>query len=291
MVARPTLPEALRRSLAGWTRPPAIGGNGLVALGAASVDAWLGGGIPRAALHEVFAERTADVAAATGFALAIALRSGAPAAGTLTGKGEGAADPVGAAGLRRGRGGGVHPPGLAELGLDPGRILLVRARDGAAVLRAAAEGARCPALAAVLIQPWGEPRLLDLTATRRLSLAAAGSGVLTVLLRAAATPAPSAAATRWAVLPLPSHAGEGDAAEWANAPGRPAFAIRLLRHRGGVAEGEWRVEWNRDQGCFEDGTAPDARRDRPAPLPRPVVPLLLDRPAAAGKAGRLRRAG
>ena len=77
--------------------------------------------------------------------------------------------------------GALHAPGLAELGLDPDRLILVRARNAADVLRAGAEAVRCPALGAVLMEPWGEPRVLDLTATRRLSLAAAGSGVTLLL--------------------------------------------------------------------------------------------------------------
>ena len=238
----------------------------------------------RAALHEIYAGATADITTATGFALALAARA-APQRPILWAR----QDFVDA------EAGRVHAPGLAELGLDPARILLVRARDAEDVLRAGSEGARCPALGAVLIEPWGEPRRLDLTASRRLALAAEEAGVTTLLLRIAAAEAPSAARTRWLARPLPSRALE------ANAPGMPAFGLRLLRHRGGVrgdaAEREWRVEWDRDRQCFIERTAfpgnalprgaPDA-----APLPRSLVPLPGDGQAAAGGADSgLRRAG
>ncbi|MCQ4189807.1 hypothetical protein NEI07_09400, partial [Methylocystis sp. NLS-7] len=69
--------------------------------------------------------------------------------------------------------------------------------------------------------------------------------------RVSASPAPSAAASRWLVRAAPSRALA------ANAPGSAAFAIFLLRQRGGAAgqeQHEWRVEWNRDRGAFEDRT-------------------------------------
>jgi protein ImuA len=265
-MARSPLPEALRQSLAGLVRKT-VPAAGLVALGVPALDAALGGGIGRGALHEMQSEWTADVAALTGFAIGVALRAaaGQPILWVRQDFAEVEA-------------GGVHPPGLAEFGLDPGRLLLVRARDATQLLRAGGEAVRCSALGAVLLQPWGEPGVLDLTATRRLSLAAEGSGVPALLLRAPARPAPSAAATRWAVRALPSQALE------AGAPGRPAFAIRLLRHRGGVAEQEWQVEWDRDRGCFE----PRLPRGTAA-LPRPVAALPGDRPAAP--AAGLRRTG
>ena len=149
-----------------------------------------------------------------------------------------------------------------------------------------------------------EPRLLDLTASRRLALAAEASGVMTVLLRASSKQDASAARTRWQVSALPSQALES------NAPGNPAFSLRLLRHRGGLAEREWRVEWDRDRQSFQEPsafqepsgfqeqsifparavsteTSPDA-----APLSRSVVSFPADRPAAAGAQGSgFRQAG
>src|SRR5690606_38663201 len=90
---------------------------------------------------------------------------------------------------------------------------------------------------------------------------------------------PSAAQTRWRVGAQPSRALA------ANAPGRPAFAISLQRHRGGVAERQWCVEWNRDRTCFESPGFGNHNlgyfAGLAAPLSRPVVPLPADGQAAA----------
>lgn len=272
---------ALREKLTSAALVAQAGTVDRISFGVASLDATLGGGIRRAALHEVYAGGTADLAAATGFSVGLAIRA-ARMRPILWVRQD----------FLDAETGCLHPPGLVELGLDPSRILLVRARDAEGVLRAGAEAARCAPLGAVLIEPWGESRLLDLTTSRRLALAAEASGVMTVLLRASSRQQASAAQTRWQVSSLPSQALE------ANAPGNPAFNLRLLRHRGGLSEREWRVEWCRDRQSFQEQSAfPDraASPKRPvdaAPLSRPVVSLPADRPAAEGAPGRaIRRAG
>ncbi len=71
-------------------------------------------------------------------------------------------------------------------------------------------------------------------------------------------------------------------------------AVRLVRHRGGVAEQQWRLEWDRDRGCFHDRTGLDRTGHAGlAPLSRPVVPLPADRPGSprGGEAAGFRRAG
>ncbi len=271
----PTLPTLadLRRQLAGLTHGSAAQEAGLVGFGFAPLDVQLGGGIERAGLHELLPAGAADQPAAVAVALGLAVR----AAG---------ARPVlwvrqDAHGAATGR---PHPPGLAELGLDPARVLLVRAADAMATLRAGADGARCAALGAVLIEPFGAPRQLDLTASRRLSLAAQTAGVFTLLLRESpaapstappSTAPPSAARTRWLVTSRPSRALP------ANAPGPPSFGLRLLRHRRGLGEQEWHVEWDCEQRAFRDASVP---AHRVAPLPGTVVAFPADRPAAAGGA-------
>jgi protein ImuA len=223
----------LRQRLAKIERKGALGGPEPFPLGVEEIDAALGGGLARGALHEVFAARTADAPSASAFSIGLALRAAGKRpliwvrqdfAGVETGA--------------------LYAPGLAELGLDPTRLVLVRARDGPDVLRAGEEAARCSALGAVLIEPWGAPKALDLVATRRLSLAAEASGVSLVMIRAGADPAPSAAATRWSVRSSPSTPLEADA------PGGPAFAVDLVRARAGPAGRTWRLEWDREQRSF-----------------------------------------
>jgi protein ImuA len=249
---------ALRRHLeeAAVLRAPAM--TGRVSFGLPALDAVVDGGLVRRALHELYAQGMASLPAATIVALGLAWRAAGERPILWVRQ-----DPLD---IEMGR---PHSPGLAELGFDPGRVVLVRARDATAVLRAGAEAARCGALGAVLIEPWGEPRLLDLTASRRLALMAETSGVITLLLRVA-RPQASAARSRWLIEAHPSQARE------ANAPGDPAFRLRLLRHRGGSDQGEWRVEWDRDRRCFQPGAEapatirPGRNTDAP-PLSRSVV--------------------
>ena len=68
--------------------------------------------------------------------------------------------------------GRISGAGLAAFGADPDRLVLVRVADHTGGLRAAREALRCPALGAVLVEFRGASRILDPTATRRLSFAA-----------------------------------------------------------------------------------------------------------------------
>ena len=264
-MARESL-QALRRDLAALERTGAPQAAAIFSLGLPDVDTVLGGGLARGALHEVYADSLRDVVSAAGFAAALAIRAAAerPLVWVRQDFAETEA-------------GSLSPAGLAELGLDPSRIILVRARDALGVLRASAEALACTALGAVLIEPWGESGVIDLVATRRLSLAAATAAVPALVLRPAATPLPSAATTRWSVRALPSRALAADA------PGLPAFQLSLLRHRAGLAGRDWRVEWNRDAGCFS--IRQRQIRDSQT-LSRPLGALSVDRPAADADAWR-----
>ncbi|WP_144300133.1 ImuA family protein [Elioraea rosea] len=236
-----------------------------IPFGTASLDGPLGGGLPRAALHEAYAEEgTNDAAAAAGFGLGIALR--AAGARSLVWIRQDFVDQ---------EAGRLFGSGLAAFGAEPDRIVLVRVPDQQGAVRAAEEALRCPPLGAVLVEVWGKSRALDLNATRRLGFAAGRSGVPCILVRLAATPAPSAAMTRWSVSAAPSRPLE------ANAPGRPALALALLRHRAGIPGRTWHVEWDRDRLTFAE----------PAPLSRPVVSVPAGREAAAGGHAAWRRAG
>ena len=222
--------------------------------------------LARAALHEFYAAAEADAPTMTGMALACAVL----AAGTrpvLWVRHE----------LLDLEAGAPYPPGLAEFGIDPTRLTLVRARDAPAALQAGLDGARCAALGAAVIEIRGEAKALDLTASRRLALAARASGACVLLARSGAQPQPSAAETRWHVRSAPSRALA------ANAPGNPAFSLSLLRHRGGLAPGQWHLEWNRDRACFEETAASGAiATGSGAPLSLGVVAVSFDRPDRAG---------
>ena len=146
--------------------------------------------------------------------------------------------------------GHLYAAGLVELGFDPDDLFLVDAPDTRAALRAGADIVKCGEVGAVIIEPSGKAPMLDLTASRRLAMAAAASGVLTLMLRVDAQPMPSAAQTRWQV------ASASSSPLAANAPGNPAFDIILLRHRSGIPGFETHLEWNRDTKSFGSSLAP-----------------------------------
>lgn len=226
-----------------------------------------------AALHEIYADAPADAVAAAGFALAaLAAAPGEGRRAVLWARQDLAA-------LEQGR---VHPPGLAALGLDAGDLIAVGAREPREALQAALEGARSAALAAVIVELCGAAPAYDLVASRRLAFAAAASGTRAIVLRAGAAPAPSAAETRWRARAAPSTPLP------AEAPGRPAFELTLLRRRSGPEGLRWIVEWNRDDRRFVERPVPafaaagDGRR--PA-LSGAVVPLPALRADARGRAG------
>ena len=200
------------------------------ALGVPRLDAALNGGMAKARLHELWPAAPDDAPNAAGLALLLALKAAGTKAIVWI--------------EQQGKQGRVYPPGLAELGIDPARILFVNAPDEKALLRAAGDVVRSPAVGAMLIVPAGPAPLLDLTASRRLTLFAERSGTTAILLRTADPHAPSAATTRWQVAAAPSRALE------ANAPGAPVFALDLLRQRGGAPSYGWTLEWDRDRAGF-----------------------------------------
>lgn len=218
------------------------------------------GGCVRAGVHEIFTPETAHLGAATGFIAALASIASDKRMivwvrqdflNTETGR--------------------LDALGLAELGIDPDRFILVYTRDAEGVLRAGERAARCAAIGSLVIESWGEPKIINFTSSRRLSLAAAKSKVPVFMMRAAAAPSLSAAATRWMVRSAPS------LALVANAPGYPAFEVKLLRHRGGMAEAHWCLEWNRDGLYFQERKNGEGA----ATVPRTMVSFSHHRPSSS----------
>jgi len=234
-------------------------------IGHAGIDRALGGGLARGRLHEMFTSDVADAASAAGFATMIGCRLG----GHIVWLREEQAER---------QGGAVFAPGLRDIGIDPARLVLGVLPDPLAVLRAAADVARCSGVGVAVIELWRNPGFLDLTASRRLALAAEKSGVTLLLLRVAAKPLPSAAQTRWKVQSAPSLPLE------ANATGHPALEVELLRQRGRPPAGPWQLEWSRDEASFRN------RDDRRATLSGTMVPLPAGGSGDAGSGVPLRRA-
>lgn len=250
----------LRTPQAAPAQPEAPLPAGRILLGEAEADGWLGGGLKADGLHEACPPPDArpvpgSAAAALAFLLLLAERK----------RRQGLAHHLIWA-RKAGASGIPYGPGLVELGLDPAAITLLLLPDRLSVLRAGLDALRHGG-ASVLIDLPERQHLYDLTASRRLALAAEASGALALVLRPP-TPSPSAAHTRWQVAAAPSAALE------ANAPGHPAFALTLLRQRGGREGLATHLAWNRD----------DARFQSPAVAATPLFGAVYA--VASGRKGR-----
>jgi protein ImuA len=208
-------------------------------LGITAIDQTLGGGLVRGALHEIAAPSEAHLAAASGFVLGLAARGQARLCWI-------------AEDMALTESGAPHGPGLDSFKLAPERLLTVAAAHRRDLLWAMEEALRCRAIGAVI----GELRHgdIDPVAVRRLSLAAASTSALALLLRAKPATDASTAATRWIVGAAPS-AAHG-----------PCFAAHLIRNRRGPT-GSWILQWSDSDERFVLATHA-----------QPVAAPALDRP-------------
>ena len=212
-----------------------------LALGVPAIDAALGGGLPGAALHEVSATPL-HLGAAAGFALALATLAQERTRETLW-----IATDFGS--LETGV---LYGPGLDQFGLSTERLLIARVARPVDALFAMEEALKCRALSAVIAELGEAP---DLTATRRLSLAAKDHGGLGLILRHGSGDAPSAARTRWQVAAAPSVPDEFGGL------GRTAFSLELIRNRRGPC-GTWTLTWDHHERVFAALSLGVAEADR-----------------------------
>ena len=204
-------------------------------LGHSEADLCLKGGLRHGVLHEVFAV-VGHEASATGFAAGLAARVAANKHALWIRQD-----------FSMHEFGELSPTGLLELGLDPARLLLLSVANAGDGLRAAHDALSCAALGAVVIEIPGSPKILDLVASRRLTLAASQKSVTAFLLRFSAQPDASTAETRWLVRGAASQTQNED---W----GYPTFEVDLVRNRHGKT-GHWFMEWNCDGRIFQSSTA------------------------------------
>ncbi len=204
-------------------------------------------GFLRSALHEVFA---ADAGAATAFCALLAGRLARAGNFVLWCEQPRALDA-----------GELYAPALRTFGVDPERMLLVRARRDADALWAMEEGLRSRSLAAAV----GEVAELSLTAARRLQLAAEAGGAAAIVLRPnRETPSPGAAATRWRIGEPPARTVDAPRQPASPGLGAAQWRARPFRCRGGAFR---MIEWNHETGDFSVA-APV--RDGPRALPEPA---------------------
>jgi protein ImuA len=253
---QPTL-RHLRQTLAGID--PSLGPGlpepeQVIGTGVPDIDMALGGGLPRGALHEFSPAAPMHLAAATGLAMALTARVCGAKGQTLWIVTEFALM----------EGGGPYGPGLDLFGLPSARLLVLRVPRAVDALWAMEEALRCRALTSVIAELADDTPADDLTATRRLMLAAREGNCPGFVLRYRATDAPSAAATRWQVAAAPS---QPDAY---GGLGRARFELSLRKNRRGPC-GRWTIEWDHHERIFQPeisiAVAPAAldRSDRAPP--------------------------
>jgi protein ImuA len=170
-------------------------------------------------------------------------------------------------------GGELHGPGLAELGVDPGRLLLVNAHSSGDVFWTLEEALASRAVAAAVGELPAGCRSLGLTSTRRLALRSEKAGVPVYLLTVGSALPATACRTVWRL---------------AARPGRTAAAGRVL-----LGLPSWRAEMlkNKSGSCTDmtlryrpsdrdlSPTAGEATPPLPAveaPAARPVVRPSLE---------------
>ena len=199
-------------------------------LGLAEIDAHLAAqGLARAGLHDIRPAAYGDMPAAMGFALALALRRLADPTERR---------PVLWCRLAREEReyGRLYGHGLEALGLARGRFVTVTLKKPVHLLWTAEAALKSGALALVLAD--ADPKQADLTATRRLALAAAAGKAAGLLVFARPHGGATASHTRWLAAAARSRSPPYDA----EAPGAPLWTVQLIRARGG-RPGAWTVEW------------------------------------------------
>jgi protein ImuA len=243
--------SALRRAVADIAAAPRseMRGETRLALGLAPLDRTLDGGLDRGALHEIGPTAPHDGGAATGFAVALAvlaLRGGRQAIWIRPD-------------FAAAEAGELYGPGLTAMGLSLGRLVVLKVPRPRDALWAMEEALQCRAAGAVVTELTGEDA--DLTATRRLALAAGAGGGLGLLLRHRPNREPNAAMTRWEVA---SSSGERDGF---GGLALPTFAVSLVKNRHGPT-GQWRLSWDHHERVFVPALTA---------LSRPVAAAALDR--------------
>jgi protein ImuA len=290
----PALRERVRRI----ERPTATV-HGVLPFGVAAIDRALpGGGLARGALHEILgaAGDEEDGALAAAFAAGILAQLASTSDGIVLWC------------LARPD---LYGPGLAMHGLDPARLILVRAARDAEILWAMEEGLRTSAVTAVV----GEVGTLPDVASRRLQLAAEHSGITALVLRRWRSSGqavrernlPNAAATRWRIAAMPSQpslirldtpvlplprGGEGwgegvtPMARRGGTPltlSSPPTGGRGFFEEPGIGHPRWRVELLRCRGgepaCWDVKVREGRLADATDTLP--LAATLADRPEAS----------
>jgi protein ImuA len=170
-----------------------------------------------------------------------------------------------------------YGPGLLSFGFDPDALVLVRAANVAELLWAAEEAIACRAVAAVVADIGSHAKLLDFTASRRLSLRSAATGGSIFLLRYGQGREASAAHLRWHLSPARSGRKQYDD----RAPGPVRWQVLLERGSLIKQHAEWVLEWTENGFSTFTPRYDDSAR-QPTAFPRVVPANLANRLSQAG---------
>lgn len=273
-------PQARQRHFCQLRRDVAALDGQLVAarlpLGVDSLDSALAGGLALGRVH-MLCGRPGHDGALTGFAVALLRRilarvdAAAPIVWCPAAAGSGA--------------GMLHAAGLAALGLDPGRLLVVDSPSPGARLAALEDILRTEGLAAVIVEYDGVSQSSDywMRLARRAQLAAEASGVTGLLLGW-----PVAAAgfdTLWRIAPDVSDMATSDATAPASGtlamaarPWHPCWQVDLVHARGGRAH-SLRLSWDAPANRLTELRSAPSAADAPASDRQAVLPLRMVRPS------------
>lgn len=178
-----------------------------------AVDGWMPyGGLPAGCIHEV---KGASLASALAFSSILSARIAGDQGHVLY--------------IAPDR--SLHPLGLLPYGVKLDQFLHVSVRRSQDLAWAVMEALRCPQASAVMTVLDG----VDLTASRRLQLAAESSGATGFFLGHAASAPIASPVTRWKI-----SAAVGKPGQRFN---EPVWALDLLYCRGG-RPGSWAIEWH-----------------------------------------------
>jgi protein ImuA len=266
-----------------WDRP-AEPHDSLIRSGAEAFDAAIGGGMVKAALHEIRTGATADNGAASAFALAF----GRLAMGADTEADHSSrrilwiADPVGS--FESGR---PYGPGLAAHGVPPSAVLHASPKHLKDALMIAEAALNVNSFAAVILEIYGNPQKFGLTESRRLHLRAKAYRRPVLLLRERGEEEASNAVNRFRVRPAPSAACIlPNGSVHAPGIGNPVFHVTVEKSRN-PSPPEFLLEWNAHECLFrevEPGRAALPAERRPEDS-RPPFPSAFDRPNRADQVG------
>jgi len=208
-------------------------GRRLFAFGIRKIDTVLQGGLAPASLHEIAPTALRDLGAAAGFAFALAARAAKGGGDTLCIQTDFTAI----------ESGNIYGPGCDLFGLQTNKLLILKVSHPRDALWAMEEALKCRALASVIAELPHDGSIADLTATRRLTLAAREGGSLGLLFRHRPSSLTSSVETRWEVTAAPSRPDRYGGL------GRTAFVLSLTKNRHGPAD-RWPVAWDHHERVF-----------------------------------------